>query len=95
MNIQKLSEWYLKQCDGDWEHSFGVKIDTLDNPGWSVSIDLKETDLESLIFETIDIERDAANWVFCKVEECRFQGACGPQNIDELLAIFIAWSDSC
>ncbi|MFK0239099.1 Imm53 family immunity protein, partial [Streptomyces vinaceus] len=30
----------------DWEHEWGVKIATLDNPGWTVEIDLEETDLE-------------------------------------------------
>ena len=38
--LQLLQEWYVAQCDGDWEHSYGVKIDTLDNPGWSLKVDL-------------------------------------------------------
>ncbi|MFE2849501.1 Imm53 family immunity protein, partial [Streptomyces scopuliridis] len=29
-----LQNWYTQQCDGDWEHEWGVKIATLDNPGW-------------------------------------------------------------
>lgn len=41
-----LQAWYADQCNEDWEHEWGVKIETLDNPGWSVSIDLEETDLE-------------------------------------------------
>ncbi|MBC6448487.1 Imm53 family immunity protein [Actinokineospora xionganensis] len=24
--------WYQSQCDEEWEHELGVKIDTLDNP---------------------------------------------------------------
>ncbi len=28
-----VQRWYLDQCDGEWEHEWGVKIDTLDNPG--------------------------------------------------------------
>jgi len=31
--LQFLQEWYLEQCNGDWEHEFGIKIETLDNPG--------------------------------------------------------------
>jgi ribosomal protein L37E len=34
--LSKLSDWYAAQCDGDWEHEFGIHIGTLDNPGWSV-----------------------------------------------------------
>ena len=36
--LEALQHWYESQCDGDWEHEFGVKIGTLDNPGWMVDI---------------------------------------------------------
>lgn len=46
MNVlQEIQSWYISNCNGDWEHSFGVSIDTLDNPGWSVRIDLADTGL--------------------------------------------------
>lgn len=41
--LQELQRWYRSQCNGDWEHSYGVKIDTLDNPGWSVTVELADT----------------------------------------------------
>lgn len=41
--IAWLSEWYKSNCDGDWEHYYGIKIDTIDNPGWKVDIDLVDT----------------------------------------------------
>ena len=44
-NLSWLMQWYLAECNDDWEHSYGVKIDTLDNPGWTLKIDLRETDL--------------------------------------------------
>lgn len=52
-NIRKLQRWYNKQCNGSWEHQYGVSIDTLDNPGWTVVIDLVGTDLESMRMEPI------------------------------------------
>ena len=33
-NLIWLLSWYHSQCDGDWEHGNGVKIGTIDNPGW-------------------------------------------------------------
>lgn len=36
--FQWLQEWYIQNCDGDWEHCYGIKIGTLDNPGWSIDI---------------------------------------------------------
>jgi hypothetical protein len=40
--LGRLQEWYVAQCDGNWEHSFGVTIGTLDNSGWQVRLDLQE-----------------------------------------------------
>lgn len=41
-----LIDWYRSECNGDWEHAYGIQIDTIDNPGWSLKIDLLETSLE-------------------------------------------------
>ncbi len=40
-----IEKWYLSMCDGEWEHFYGIKIDTLDNPGWIVRIDILDTEL--------------------------------------------------
>jgi Immunity protein 53 len=42
----------LGHCDGDWEHSSGVSIGTIDNPGWSLDVELAETNLAAL-FSTL------------------------------------------
>ncbi|WDZ59746.1 Imm53 family immunity protein [Paenibacillus polymyxa] len=42
-----LQEWYYLHCDEDWEHEERIKITTLDNPGWHIKINLKETELET------------------------------------------------
>ena len=49
--ISWLQNWYTTQCDGDWEHDYGITIGTLDNPGWYVVINLVETPLEAAAFE--------------------------------------------
>lgn len=43
MSFSALERWYASQCNGEWEHSYGVWIDSLDNPGWQVRISLRET----------------------------------------------------
>jgi hypothetical protein len=48
--LQELQNWYQSHCDGDWEHSNGVRIGNLDNPGWSVMIDLVGTELAERVF---------------------------------------------
>jgi len=42
-NLEKLQNWYIQQIDGDWKHTYGIKIDTLDNPVWLLEVDLAET----------------------------------------------------
>ena len=47
--IKQLENWYNSRCDGDWEHEFGIKIDTLDNPGWKITIDIDEKKTRRLL----------------------------------------------
>lgn len=46
-----IQKWYQAQCNGDWEHSYGIIIETIDNPGWSITIDLETTELEGKTFK--------------------------------------------
>ena len=49
--IKWIEEWYLSNCNNDWEHCYGVKIDNIDNPGWTINIDLIDTPLENKDFK--------------------------------------------
>ena len=92
--LQSIQEWYASQCNGDWEHSFGVEIGSLDNPGWLLKIDLLETNLNGQFFEPI-VRGDSENgsdWIHCKVESGKFIGAGGVHNLTELLTLFLGWA---
>ena len=88
-----LSHWYYRHCDGDWEHDNGVKIDTLDNPGWTISINLESTELEFEEFNAVELERSENDWIHCRIEENKFRIACGPLNLSEALKIFREWAE--
>ena len=92
--LRALQQWYLSQCNQDWEHMYGIKIDTLDNPGWTLKVDLRETELEGVAFETVSRgdSEDEADWIFCKVEEDQFYGAGGALNLTELIQVFLGWA---
>jgi hypothetical protein len=92
--LQALEAWYASQCDGDWEHNFGINIETLDNPGWAVRIDLAETPLAGRRFEQVRIDRSADDWLRCSVEAEVFKGRGGPGNLHQILDIFIGWADA-
>lgn len=86
--LEWLQSWFVEQCDGDWEHTHGVRIATLDNPGWSLDIDLAETPLEGLEQSRHCDERDQNDWVSYEIKESKFIGNGGPTNLDELISIF-------
>jgi hypothetical protein len=94
--LDDLQLWYDAQCNDDWEHQYGVKIETLDNPGWSVTIDLAGTLLENHPFAAVrrrdphDDDGDA--WIDCKVEGTRFVGHGGTRQLETILRTFLDWA---
>ncbi len=89
-----LQKWYSRQCNGDWEHQHGIKIDTLDNPGWQLSVDLEETSLEHCTFTRFVQDRTEADWIVSYVAENRFEARGGPHNLTEMIAIFLDWAEA-
>ena len=83
-----LQSWYLSYCDGDWEHEDGVKITTLDNPGWRVQINLNGTDQESATMEQIKLDNGDDDWVFLWVKNGHFEGAGDPKKLTYILSYF-------
>jgi hypothetical protein len=77
-NLLWLSDWDGSHCDGDWEHIFGIKIYTLDNPGWSIKISVQETELQDKAFKEVDTERPEMICIrgLSKREEREDSGGC-------------------
>ncbi len=92
-SLEEFQAWYATQCDGDWEHTYGVSIGTLDNPGWRLEVDLRDTPLDGVPFDEVkdnyDHERD---WMRCWIEGAVFNGACGPLRLGDMLQVFLDWS---
>ena len=87
--LQKLCEWYEEQCNGDWEHGSGVRIETLDNPGWIVKIDLHETASENIVFDRVMFDEGKGNWLTCSKDGTSFQGAGDPSKLPVILEHFL------
>ncbi|MFJ4844613.1 MULTISPECIES: immunity 53 family protein [unclassified Streptomyces] len=87
-----LQSWYAAQCDGDWEHTWGVTIGTLDNRGRTVRIDLEETALEDRAHPRQRITRGEHDRVIAWTSEKVFHLVCGPGNLTEALALFRTWA---
>ena len=92
-NLERLQTWFVSQCDGDWEHSYGISISTADNPGWIVDIELLETNLVGRNFESLRIERSENDWLIVFSGPDMFKIRCGPSNLEEGLGIFCDWAE--
>ena len=90
--LAELQSWYDAQCDGDWEHEYGVRIETLDNPGWSVEIDVADTALDGREFSPVEDLAPEREWMRCTVSEGQFRGAGGPPMLGRILRAFLDWA---
>jgi len=86
-----LQEWYKSNCNNEWEHVYGIKICTIDNPGWMVEIELSETTLEGKSFEGFFID-NGDDWIMCRVVNNVFEGAGDPTKLEEMLLTFRKWA---
>ena len=66
--LAKLQHWYLDQCNGEWEHLYGIGIENLDNPGWIFTVDLTGTYLAEIDFDEFNMfdDQDENNWMACQ-----------------------------
>jgi hypothetical protein len=92
--LAQLQQWYTSNCNGSWENYYGIKIETLDNPGWILKIELEETNLQNCSFVSIDIDNNEGDWYICKVNNNRFEALGDPNKLDKLIEIFIDWAKS-
>ncbi len=85
-----LSAWYRSRCNEEWEHSYGITIDTLDNPGWTIRIDLAETPLEDLdlLFDANPGMAAEGEWYVYQIKDGIFDGSGDPDKLETLILAF-------
>lgn len=87
-------QWYESQCDGEWEHGFGPSINTIDNPGWRLKIDLAGTGWDGRTLERINHNYEhETQWWTCWVEDNHFHGAGGPLQLGVMIDAFKSWTE--
>jgi hypothetical protein len=91
--VSRLCAWFERQSVNEWHEDHGVKIDTLDNPGWSMKVDLKGTSLQKKVFQEFRIERSDRDWVFARKNAEVFEVFGGPRNLNEMIEKFLLWAE--
>src|SRR5947209_2296428 len=96
--LQSLQQWFAAHCDGDWENYYGLHIESCDNPGWWVKVDLTGTELHSRPFpeiaENVDAQRfqQGERWLNCYVENGVWHGAGDETKLATILETFLSWA---
>ena len=99
-DLDWLMNWYRAQCDEDWEHRFGVSIGTLDNPGWSLAVDLQGTEMEGRAFAAVSDNVDANGhpageaWLVCRLEGGQFRAYGGALDVGRMIRVFREWVEA-
>ena len=93
-SLAQLQQWYLSNCNGDWEHTYGVSIGTLDNPGWSLKIELTGTSCDGR-----DLARCAVgdhdtdeSWHVRWVADNEYHAAGGALMLTTMIDDFLRWA---
>lgn len=88
--LDYLQVWYESKCDGEWEHSYGVTIETLDNPGWLVVI----TGEHGKNKKTLFIDEGDDNWIHIDAGDGEFKGAGDIKKLEIILDYAQKWLES-
>jgi hypothetical protein len=67
-----------------------MTIETTDNPGWYVKIDLDETTLSDIVKPFSRCERSENDWIQFEVKERKFIGSGSVGNLKEILDCFLS-----
>lgn len=102
-SLERLARWFKSQIDGSWESDWGVTLQTLDNPGWMLEVNLDGTPLYAVPFKHLKTKRGKDDWVECAIQDHGraggeergrvFVAAGGPGNLEELVSIFCDWAE--
>ncbi|MFT5422720.1 MAG: hypothetical protein ACI89L_000485 [Phycisphaerales bacterium] len=94
--LARLCGWYSLHCDGEREHQYGINIQSMDNPGWALTIALADTMLDALVAEQKCLRRSEHDWIKWSVGkdkgETKFIAYGGPNNLAEMIHAFVMWA---
>jgi Immunity protein 53 len=92
--LSRLESWFASECNGDWEHTYGITLETVDNPGWMFTVEIADTLLSGRPFTTVSERASDSDWLHCAVTDSAFRGSGGIGNLERILTLFLDWAES-
>ncbi len=77
--VSFLERWFAEQCDGDWEHLHGIKVETLALQDQRIPWRCKD--------------RSVSDWLHYWSDGVNFEARCGPANPAEAIATFRSFAE--
>jgi Immunity protein 53 len=93
VGLGALQAWFAAHCDGNWEQEYGVTIQTVEEPGWELRVDLVGTSLEGIVLAREGVARADEDWSEVWCDGYTFHAVGGPHNLDELLGSFVSFAE--
>jgi Immunity protein 53 len=87
-----IEQWLGRQTEDYLSTEKAIQIETLDNPGWGVRVDLKGTSALSGDIDTAEFEENADYWFHCSIAQKKFIGYGGVHNLSSILTCFTSWA---
>jgi hypothetical protein len=87
-DIEWIQKWFKKHCDGDWEHENIFKLESISNPGWSLTVDMSETPLELYEFDSGLVSKGDEDFYWIKVKNAKFDAFGDVSKLGFLLKCF-------
>lgn len=79
--LELLEQWFVSQCDGEWERAHGVSIGTLANPGWTITINLEGTELHGRELDWVEHNTSEHDWLHYSVRDNSLTVRAGPATL--------------
>ncbi len=82
--------WYKANCDGDWEHSYGVKIETTEE-GRGFQADLADTAYATDDIARRESRRSDADWLVVELHDGAYRASGGGCSLIDIVARVVAY----
>jgi hypothetical protein len=83
-----MTGWFADHCDGDWEHDLGIRLATLDNPGWALDVSIGDTELAGAATEWHRNDKSDLEWLHWRSTGEMFEARCGVADLPRALEAF-------
>jgi hypothetical protein len=93
-NLEWLDGWYQRQCNGEWEHTQGVRLKSLDDPGWHLTINLAGTSAVNARPQQLRLDTQSGGWLACSIAGECFEGSGDPRKLEQIIGVFRRWVET-